>query len=74
MAKQDDEKSRDNAEGKSGMDASKNKKNSTNKTAALLEYLKGLSEEKFTGYIKINFTQGCIARVEKFEEILRQVT
>jgi hypothetical protein len=39
----------------------------------LLEYLKDLNEEKFTGSIKINFTQGSIARVERFEEISKKL-
>jgi hypothetical protein len=30
-----------------------------------------LTEQQFTGYIKVNFTQGGIGRVEKFEEILK---
>ncbi|MBU0995313.1 MAG: hypothetical protein KJ737_22685 [Proteobacteria bacterium] len=37
----------------------------------LVDYLTGLKEEKFTGYIKINFSQGNIGRAEKFEEILK---
>lgn len=53
------------------MDARKSRMDSTKKFTTLLEYLRGLSEEKFTGYIKINFTQGSIAKVEKFEEVLK---
>jgi len=30
-----------------------------------------LMTEEFTGHIKINFSQGGIGRVEKFEEILK---
>jgi len=30
-----------------------------------------LMEDEFTGHIKINFSQGGIGRVEKFEEILK---
>ena len=30
-----------------------------------------LITEEFTGHIKINFSQGGIGRVEKFEEILK---
>ena len=37
----------------------------------LAEVLKILMEEKFTGYIKVNFSQGGIGRIEKFEEILK---
>lgn len=36
------------------------------------EVLQALHENRFTGYIKINFTQGSVGRVEKFEEILRR--
>ena len=35
----------------------------------LMEYLDELQKMKFTGQIKINYTQGSIGRVEKFEEI-----
>lgn len=41
------------------------------KLAKLMDTMKTLTEQKFTGYIKINFTQGGIGRVEKFEEILK---
>jgi len=34
--------------------------------------IRGLMEAKFTGYIKLNFTQGSIGRIEKFEEILHK--
>lgn len=34
--------------------------------------LQALQQEGFTGYIKINFTQGSVGRVEKFEEILKR--
>lgn len=34
----------------------------------LVEAIRKLIESEFTGYIKINFTQGNIGRVEKFEE------
>jgi hypothetical protein len=38
----------------------------------LLEYLQDMRENKFTGYIKINYTQGSIGRIERFEEILKK--
>ena len=31
-----------------------------------------LMDGKFTGYLKINFTQGSVGRIEKFEEILKK--
>ena len=34
----------------------------------LTETFRTLINGEFTGYIKINFTQGSIGRVEKFEE------
>lgn len=34
--------------------------------------LQALMANKFTGYLKLNFTQGTLGRVEKFEEILRK--
>lgn len=40
------------------------------KLRRLIEFLSGLRNEDFTGYVKINYSQGGIARVEKFEEVL----
>jgi hypothetical protein len=44
------------------------------KLSRLLEYLKRLDDEQFTGYLKINFSQGSIARIERFEEISKKLT
>lgn len=41
------------------------------KLARIIELMKTLTDEKFTGYIKVNFSQGGIGRIEKFEEILK---
>ncbi len=38
----------------------------------LVDAIMNLLENKFTGSIRINFTQGSIGRVEKFEEILKK--
>jgi hypothetical protein len=46
----------------------------TQKLSRLLEYLKSLNDEQFTGYLKINFSQGSIARIERFEEISKKLT
>ena len=35
--------------------------------------MESLLEAGFTGYVKINFSQGSIGRVEKFEEILKGI-
>jgi len=43
----------------------------TRKLDKLIEHLQGIKETQFTGYIKINFSQGHIGRIEKFEEILK---
>ena len=42
------------------------------KLKRLFEYLMSIRDENFTGYIKINYTQGNVGRVEKFEEILKK--
>lgn len=42
------------------------------KLRRLYEYLSAIRNENFTGYIKVNFTQGNLGRVEKFEEILKK--
>jgi hypothetical protein len=44
------------------------------KLSRLLEYLKSLNDDQFTGYLKINFSQGSIARIERFEEISKKLT
>jgi hypothetical protein len=35
----------------------------------LMEHMDELQKTKFTGHIKINYSQGAIGRIEKFEEI-----
>ncbi len=50
----------------------KPKMKKSDKLKELYEYLSSIRNENFTGYIKVNFTQGNIGRVEKFEEILRK--
>ncbi|MDY6832587.1 MAG: hypothetical protein SWC96_12255 [Thermodesulfobacteriota bacterium] len=42
------------------------------KLERLAALLASLSEDRFTGYIKINYSQGSVGRVEKFEEILKK--
>ena len=42
------------------------------KYVKLIEYMKQLQTYGFTGYIKVNFTQGSVGRIEKFEEILKR--
>ena len=41
------------------------------KYARLVEVISDLIDNEFTGHLKINFSQGGIGRIEKFEEILR---
>jgi hypothetical protein len=41
------------------------------KFSKLIDYLNALQGNGFTGYIKVNFSQGSIGRIEKFEEVLR---
>ncbi|RJP81733.1 MAG: hypothetical protein C4522_05015 [Desulfobacteraceae bacterium] len=42
-----------------------------NKYERLMDFFRNAKQEKFTGYVKINFSQGQIGRIEKFEEILK---
>jgi hypothetical protein len=37
----------------------------------LQDLITKLAREEFTGQIKINFTQGGVGRVEKYEEVLK---
>ncbi|MBN1625275.1 MAG: hypothetical protein JW944_02020 [Deltaproteobacteria bacterium] len=39
----------------------------------LINKIEALIDTGFTGYVKINFSQGSIGRVEKFEEILKEL-
>jgi hypothetical protein len=41
------------------------------KLSRLFDLMRALVEEGFTGSIKVNFSQGGIGRIEKFEEILK---
>jgi hypothetical protein len=41
------------------------------KLEKLKEIMQGMVNDEFTGHVKINFSQGGIGRVEKFEEILK---
>jgi hypothetical protein len=43
----------------------------SHKYVSLVEVIQELIEQEFTGHLKINFSQGGIGRIEKFEEILR---
>ena len=47
------------------------KQESNTKLEQLIEYLQAGKCDQFTGYIKINFSQGSIGRIEKFEEIFK---
>ena len=44
----------------------------TDKLTQLWLILNGLIAGQFTGYITLNFTQGNIARIGKYEEILKK--
>lgn len=56
----------------SSNDIQKPKVRKIDKLKRLYDYLANIRSEDFTGYIKINFTQGNVGRVEKFEEILKK--
>ncbi|HBG04797.1 MAG: hypothetical protein A2075_11640 [Geobacteraceae bacterium GWC2_58_44] len=45
--------------------------NRMSRLADLLSAIQEMTETEFTGHIKINFSQGGIGRIEKYEEILR---
>lgn len=42
------------------------------KLTKIIDMIETLMDKKFTGFIKINFTRGTVAKVEKFEEILKK--
>ena len=45
------------------------KMNKTEKHERLFDIIQILADKEFTGYLKVNFTQGGIGRIEKLEEI-----
>ncbi|MBJ6724288.1 hypothetical protein [Geomesophilobacter sediminis] len=49
----------------------KNRDKQIEKLEKLVEVMSTLVSQEFTGHLKINFSQGGIGRVEKFEEILK---
>ena len=57
------------------MDTTKDEKpfNQVDILENVMEHLDDLQNHKFTGQIKINYTQGAIARIEKYEEISQQL-
>jgi hypothetical protein len=42
------------------------------KLAKIIHLIQALMKEKFTGYVKIEFTRGSISIVKRFEEILKK--
>jgi hypothetical protein len=47
-------------------------KKQSDKISRLFEYFQTIKDDELTGYIKVNFNQGNICKVEKYEEILRK--
>lgn len=44
----------------------------THRLSKLIEYLQSLTVQEMTGYIRVNFNQGNICKVERYEEILKK--
>lgn len=42
------------------------------KLEKLKAVMQSMVDEEFTGHVKINFSQGGVGRIEKFEEILKE--
>ena len=51
--------------------AKKAPKDKEERLRELVQYLLDLQKDKFTGYLKANFSQGSLSRIEKFEEVLK---
>jgi len=49
------------------------KNNQPGRLKKVAQYFKKLQAKNFTGYIKVNFSQGSIAKVEKFEKVLKKI-
>ena len=50
----------------------KKKEKHLKKLEKLKDVMHDMVDQEFTGHVKINFTQGGIGRIEKFEEILKE--
>lgn len=50
----------------------KKKEKHLKKLDKLKEVMHDMVDREFTGHVKINFSQGGIGRIEKFEEILKE--
>jgi hypothetical protein len=50
----------------------KKKEKHLKKLDMLKEVMHDMVNKEFTGHVKINFSQGGIGRIEKFEEILKE--
>jgi hypothetical protein len=44
------------------------------KTEKVIELLNDLKKNEFTGFIRINYSQGGITKIEKTEEILKKTS
>jgi hypothetical protein len=51
----------------------RDKANQEEKLQMLIDCLRSLQQEGFTGSIRVNMNQGNICKVEKYEEILRAI-
>lgn len=51
--------------------AKKASKDKEERLRELVQYLRDLQKDKFTGYVKANFSQGSLGRIEKYEEVLK---
>lgn len=51
----------------------KKKGGQSDKYLRLCEYIEEIRQEGLTGHIKVNFNQGNICKIEKHEEILRDL-
>ena len=58
--------------GKAKINMGKKKEKHHKKLEKLKEVMQEMVEGEFTGHVKINFSQGGVGRIEKFEEILRE--
>jgi len=50
----------------------KKKEKNLEKLDKLVQVLHSHIDNEFTGHIKINFSQGGIGRIERFEEIMKE--
>lgn len=50
----------------------KPKKKKVDKLTRVIDFIENFDDEKFSGFVRINFSQGNVGRVEKLEQVYKK--